>query len=173
MELWEHLEELIQCTDKRFLESTKRTIKASSNGPPLLTQTRSQSYTHTHTPLGCRGKGHIRWTKGTKSISLHCVILQHFRLTLQAQGLAFFSTRVPYTHPHACFSVRVSDPIGYRPWGMRCILWNTMSMSGSVSLASDKLLYNTSCVAGRDNRCAACGSLIIVAAYHTSTYSME
>lgn len=137
------------------------------------TNTLTKLHTHTHTPLGCRGKGHIRWTKGTKSISLHCVILQHFRLTLQAQGLAFFSTRVPYTHPHACFSVRVSDPIGYRPWGMRCILWNTMSMSGSVSLASDKLLYDTSCVAGRDNRCAACGSLIIVAVYHTSTYSME
>lgn len=115
----------------------------------------------------------LQTARQTKSISLHCVILQHFRLTLQAQGLAFFSTRVPYTHPHACFSVRVSDPIGYRPWGMRCILWNTMSMSGSVSLASDKLLYDTSCVAGRDNRCAACGSLIIVAVYHTSTYSME
>lgn len=95
---------------------------------PAAANTNTLTKLHTHTPLGCRGKGHIRWTKGTKSISLHSVILQHFRLTLQAQGLAFFSTRVPYTYPHTCFSVRVSDPIGYRQnrelWGASCeTLW--------------------------------------------------
>ncbi len=47
-ELWEHLEELIQCTDKRFLESTNRTIREASNSPPLLTQTHTHTRTHTH-----------------------------------------------------------------------------------------------------------------------------
>lgn len=110
MKLWEHLEELIQCTDKRFLESTKRTIRAASNSPPLLTQTR----VHAHTPLGCWGKRQIRWAERTKNVSLHLVLLQHLRLTRRAQGLAFFSASVSSTHLHICRPVRVRGPPGHR-----------------------------------------------------------
>lgn len=66
--LGEHLEELIQCTDKRFPESTKETIGGASNSPPLLTQTHTRIYTHTHAcaPLDSGGKGQIRWSGGNK-----------------------------------------------------------------------------------------------------------
>lgn len=68
--LGEHLEELIQCADKRFLESTKETIGGASNSPPQLTQTHTRIYTHKHThacaPLDSGGKGQIRWSGGNK-----------------------------------------------------------------------------------------------------------
>ena len=96
-ELWEHLEELIQCTDKRFLESTKRTIRGASNGPPPLTQTHTLTHTHTHL-LAAEVKGQIRWVEGTKSTSLRLKVLQHLWLTLRAQGLAFFPAGVSHLH---------------------------------------------------------------------------
>lgn len=151
--LAEHLEELIQCADKRFLESTKETVGGASNSPPLLTQTHTHAYTHTRMHarlLTAEVKARSDGAEGTKSVflQLDLKVLQHFRLAHRAQGPTFIAARVWSTHLHVYFQPgRVPGPPGGTESGAAWP-WSHFIMTRSSRLASNKPLQHPACRTG-------------------------
>lgn len=163
-ELWEHLEELIQCTDKRFLESTKRTIRGASNGPPPLTQT--HTLTHTHTPLGCRGKRPDQMSGGNKEHLFALEGIAALMVNSPSTRAGFLPSRcVSSTHPHIytytlCHPARITGPPGHRDSqvvrGAFFFFHKTISVCQGQAVWPRTSPHNTQSEAGREDQYTTC-----------------
>lgn len=156
VELWKHLEELIQCTDNHFLEGTKRTIREAWNSLPLLTQTSTHTDTRTdaHTPQSCWGRGH-QMSRENKTVSLlSATAVLNFPRT---RPLFFLSTQsIICKSSYICFPVKISGPPGQREvqesflkndlslFRSGCGLWWALQHSGEEDPASSMWMCDTS-----------------------------
>lgn len=102
VELWKHLEELIQCTDNHFLEGTKR---EAWNSLPLLTQTSTHRHTHTSELL--------RYRTSNESREQDCLFTLHKSCTQLSEDKASFFCIICKSS-YICFPVTISSPPGQR-----------------------------------------------------------
>lgn len=124
---------------------------------PATANTNTHTHRHTHL-LAAEVKARSDERRGTKSVSLHSKVLQHLRLTLRVQGLAFFSTSVSSTHPHIYAALQGFQAHQVTEKAAKV----AQGASGTISACQGQAVwprtspYNTQSAVGKEDQYTAC-----------------